>query len=173
MEARKLVIRETNTLTTSSQKLLTLYSPKNCLAKGNKIKQVSDCFESKAPSIGKMQRSQGKSFTNAYMMAWLVYLNEVLGLNKPMSEEQIRLCAQMILDDYYMLNVADLTLMFRRVLKGDYGEFYERLSIDKIQKIFKAYFEERCGEAQTQTLRTHNDLKSDDTFAFSDNPRRR
>ena len=98
---------------------------------------MADCFKSKAPTIGKMQRTQGReSFTNAYMMAWLVYLNEVLSLNKQMSEEQIRLCAQMILDDYYMLNVADLTLLFKRVLKGDYGEFYERLSIDKIQKIF-------------------------------------
>ena len=164
---------EVNTLKSSSKKLLAIYSPKNCLAKGAKIRQVSDCFESKAPSIGKMQRTQGNVFTNAYVMAWLVYLNEVLGLNKPMSEEQIRLCAQMILDDYYALNIADFTLLFKRIIKGDYGEFYERLSIDKIQKFFSNYFEERCNEAQTQTQRTHNDLKSDDTFAFSNNPRRR
>jgi len=157
----------------SSKKLLTVYNPTNCLSNSAKITCVADAINTKTPSIASFKREQGKEFTVSFMMAWLVYLNGILNLNKPMSEEQVRLCSGMIVEEFYMLKISDLTLLFKRIISGVYGEFYERLSIDKILKFFRAYLEERYEEASRMTQQKHNDLKSDDTFNYSNNLRRK
>ena len=90
-----------------------------------------------------------------------------------MSEEQVRLCSGMIVEEFYMLKISDLTLLFKRIISGSYGEFYERLGIDKILKFFRTYLEERYDEAARQSQQVHNDRQSDDTFNFSNNMRRK
>ena len=90
-----------------------------------------------------------------------------------MSEEQIKLCSSMIVEEFYMIKMTDLTLLFKRIISGVYGEFYERLSIDKILKFFRAYLEERYEEGSRMTQQKHNDHKSDDTFNYSNNLRRK
>ena len=75
---------------------------------------------------------------------WLIYLNETLNLKRPMTEQQIFLGSDLILSDYYMLRFADLTVLFRNIIKGKYGSLYESLTIDKLLNLFEQYFEERC-----------------------------
>ncbi len=72
-----------------------------------------------------------------------------------MSEEQINLCSGMVVEEFYMLKISDLTLLFKRIISGQYGEFYERLSIDKILTFFRTYLEERYTLAEEASAREH------------------
>jgi hypothetical protein len=74
-----------------------------------------------------------------------------------MSEDQIKLCSGMVVEEFYMLKVSDLTLLFKRIISGEYGEFYERLSIDKILTFFRTYLEERFSSAEDNSIRNHNE----------------
>jgi len=72
-----------------------------------------------------------------------------------------------------MLKISDLTLLFKRIISGSYGAFYERLGIDKVLDFFRQYLEERYQEAAQMSQQVHNDIKSDDTFNYSNNIRRK
>lgn len=91
-----------------------------------------------------------------------------------MSEEQIELCSKTIIDEYYGLKISDITLIFKKLISGQYGKFYERLSISDILIVFENYFKERCIEAENEQLRKHDDFTSNerDAFDISKNIRR-
>jgi hypothetical protein len=139
----------------SKKNLLEKYSPKNCMLYSGKVKTIEQAMSSNAPSVASFQREHGRQFTEGLITFWLLYLNKVLNLNKPMSEEQINLCSGMVVEEFYMLKVSDLTLLFKRIISGQYGEFYERLSIDKILTFFRTYLEERYTLAGEASAREH------------------
>ena len=138
----------------------------------NKLATIDKAMNAEAPTIGMFQRERSREFTVSLLMIWLVYLNNILNLKKPMTEEQIEMCAEEILNEFYTLKVSDLTLLFKRIISGAYGEFYESLSVQKVLSYFRDYFEERCQLAEQQSLRKHQDISSDDAFNFSNNLKR-
>jgi hypothetical protein len=132
------------------------------MAHAGKLVSVTDAINSPSHSLGKIQREQSKKFTEGLVLVWLMYLNEILNLNKPMSEEQMKLASVLICEEFYMLKMSDLTLLFKRIISGQYGEFYERLSIDKVLTFFRNYLEERFEIAIDQSSRDHRDVKQNE-----------
>lgn len=63
-----------------------------------------------------------------------------------MNAPQISLCAEMVLQEYDFKNlkIADLNLLTKQVISGQYGEFYESISIPKVIEWFRKYFDFRC-----------------------------
>ncbi|OIQ19327.1 MAG: hypothetical protein BM557_06385 [Flavobacterium sp. MedPE-SWcel] len=137
-----------------------------------KLATLSQAMNAPAPTLGSIQREKNAAFTHALIMGWLVYLNDILNLNKPMTEDQIELCAQEVNSTYYNLKMSDLTYLFKKIISGQYGEFYESLTIAKILSFFREYFEERCEIAEQESHRTHADFSSNDAFNYSQNLRR-
>ncbi|KAF2518373.1 hypothetical protein E0W68_09625 [Flavobacterium salilacus subsp. salilacus] len=137
-----------------------------------KLSTVAQAMNAPAPTLGSIQRDKNPAFANALVMGWLVYLNDILNLNKPMTEEQIELCAQEVNNTYYSLKMSDLTYLFKKIISGQYGEFYESLTIAKVLSFFRDYFEERCQVAEEESHRTHADFSSIDEFNYSQNLRR-
>ena len=76
-----------------------------------------------------------------------------------MTESQIRLCASQLLAEYSYLKITELTLIFKRILSGEYGEFYERLGIDKLLKFFREYDKERFEFIDEQRQREHAEFR--------------
>lgn len=134
---------------------------------------VDDCFKSKSPSIAVIQREKGAEFTEGLLGVWLMNLNEILNLNKPMTEAQIVLCVAEIMSNYPMLKIIDLTLLFKRIMAGEFGEFYESLSIPKVLTFFKSYSEDRMNRAAYLSQEEHKDRKSNDAMNISNNWKRR
>ena len=132
------------------------------MAHAGKLVSVTDAINSPSHSLGKIQREQSKKFTEGLVLVWLMYLNEILNLNKPMSEEQMKLAATLICEEFYMLKMSDLTLLFKRIISGQYGEFYERISINKVLTFFRNYLEERFEIAIDQSSRNHRDVKQNE-----------
>jgi hypothetical protein len=133
------------------------------MAHAGKLVSVTDAINSPSHSLGKIQREQSKKFTEGLVLVWLMYLNEILNLNKPMSEEQMKLAAVLICEEFYMLKMSDLTLLFKRIISGQYGDFYERLSINKVLTFFRNYLEERFEIAIDQSSRDHRDVKQNES----------
>ncbi|CAL2084895.1 hypothetical protein [Tenacibaculum sp. 190524A02b] len=133
---------------------------------------VDDCFISNSPSLAAIQREKGEGFTEAFLAAWLINLNEILNLNKPMTESQIVLCVSEVLSNYKSLKIADLTLLFKRIMSGEFGEFYESISIPKVLTFFRKYNEERMNRAFELNNAKHQEYKSGDPLNISKNIKR-
>ena len=137
-----------------------------------KLTTLSTAINSAAPTLAALQREKGKDFAIGLTMGWLVYLNDILNLNKPMTEDQIDLCATEVIEHYGSLKMSDLTYLFRKIISGQYGEFYESLTIQKVLTFFRQYFDERCEVAEQESIRSHADFASNDEFNYSKNLRR-
>lgn len=106
-----------------------------------------------------IHREKGVKFTEAYLKVWLIELNEIMALKNPMSEVQIELTAQEIVQEFYGMKIADLSLIFRNIMSGRYGEFYERLDMPKILTFFRLYYDERMEVASQQSQMKHEQTK--------------
>jgi hypothetical protein len=138
-----------------------------------KVTTIEKAMNSNAPTIGAFNREKGKSFTEGLVMGWLAYLNSMLNLNKPMTDDQIEMCAVTITEEFYGLKMSDLTLLFKNIIEGKHGEFYESLSPAKVLSFFRQYFTDRCELAEQQSLREHYDDKAkNDNLNFSSNVKR-
>lgn len=140
-----------------------LYNPNNCLQFVHKLKSVADAINAQAPTVAQAKRDCGEEFTRSLLMAWLVYLNEILGLKNPMSESQIQLCATHILKEFNYLKFSDLSLLFNRIITGQYGEFYESLSIAKVLTFFREYDKERTEVAIDEAERQHAEFRYEES----------
>ena len=129
------------------------------MAYSYKLKTIDEAINLPAPSINGIKRYYGGQFCENLVMLWLVYLNEILNLNKPMSEGQIRLCTSHLLNEYGYLKLTELTFIFKRVLSGEYGEFYERLGIDKLLTFFREYDKERFQFIVDERQREHAEFR--------------
>ena len=139
----------------SNNQFLKTYNPANCLSNPT-VKTIQEAFIDKnSPTLAGVQRQNGQNIASGMIKTWLIYLNETLNPKRPMTERQIFLGSDLILSDYYMLRFADLTVLFRNIIKGKYGSLYESLTIDKLLNLFEKYFEERCNLSET-----HNSSKS-------------
>ena len=142
------------------------------MRQAGKLTTIETAMNSTAPTLGTLQREKSRDFTIGLVMGWLVYLNDILNLNKQMTEDQIELCAIEVTDTYYSLKMSDLAYLYRRNIAGQYGGFYESLTISKVLTFFREYFDERCHHAALQSMRHHADFASQDTFNYSQNLRR-
>ncbi|AUC13672.1 hypothetical protein BTO06_00270 [Tenacibaculum sp. SZ-18] len=133
---------------------------------------IDECFSSKSPSLATIIREKGHQFSEGFLSAWLINLNEILNLNKPMTETQIILCVSEILSNYNSLKIADLTLLFKRIMAGEFGEFYESISIPKVLTFFRTYNEERMNRAYEINNAKHLEHKSNDPMNISKNVKR-
>lgn len=163
---------KSSTVMISKKKFLESYSLDNCLGVYKKLSTVDECMESKSPSIGTIIRERGKEFCEGFLLAWILNLNEILNLRRPMTDNQIKLCVKEIMNTYPSLKIADLTLLFKRIMAGEFGEFYESLSIPKVLTFFRDYNDERMNKAEEINMAKHNDMKVGDPFDISKNIRR-
>jgi hypothetical protein len=136
----------------------------------NTIKNVDDARKAKVPTLAAMSRTVhdgrafGKEEVVRQIVKWLIELNEMMDLKKPMSNAQILMCSQMIMEDYYYLKSTDMALFFTRIIKGEFGEMYESLSITKIMSWLAIYAEERMSMgAQEQHLK-HDKIVSRESW---------
>ncbi len=135
--------------------MLKTYNPSECIMNIN-LKTVSEAASDKTtPTLASVQNQAGKNFISGMLKAWILYLNNILNLKRPMTENQITLATSLILQEYYSLRFADLTVLFRNIITGKYGSFYESLTIDKLMKLFEEYWEERCELSASSNYSKH------------------
>ena len=134
------------------------------------LKGVSDALSRNTVSLVEIKKGKGEVFLRSYISMWLIYLNEVLNLNNPLTETQIELCAEQIMADYHHLKISELSLIFKRIVSGECGELYERISMPKIMNIFRQYDQERTEVVVTQNQQAHEQFRYQEnrTESYSD-----
>lgn len=91
----------------------------------------------------------------------------MLGLRRPLDEEQIDFIAEELLREYSTLTLADLHLLFRRIASGAYGELYDSLTPPKLLDFASQYFNERCNLFAEREQNRANALRGSDSRGLS------
>ena len=123
------------------------------------IVKIEDCILSKLPSLAKIRKDEGEEKTLSFIKLQLIELNELLNLSKPMSETQINFTSQVILEEFYMLNISDLKLVFKNIAIGKCGNLYQSLNPPKLLSIFREHLNERMNLGAEITMRQHQEHK--------------
>ena len=145
--------------TISNEKFLEAYSPNNCLMRSVTLKGVSDAVSRKTVSLVEIKKDRGQAFLRSYIALWLIELNELLNLKNPLSEAQIKLCTEQIITDYSFLKLSELSLIFKRIVSGEFGELYERISMPKLMTIFRKYEQERTEVVISESSQDHENFR--------------
>jgi hypothetical protein len=150
-----------SSLTPAQTKALTNYLPENFLPKIKTITTVKQALEQSTSSLAKIKKNVGAVRTEALIKVYLVRLNDLLDLKKPLSEEAINEIANILTTEYYNLTMTDVVFVLQQAIKGKYGEMFESLNIPKVIKWFETYFNERCNTAEQMSndeRNKHNSL---------------
>ena len=139
----------------------------------SKITSLEVAITKDSFSLAKLRKEKGEEFTADWVSLWLVYINQMLNLRRPMTEDMIELCATQIADEYRLLKVSDMALLTKRIINGEYGEFYESLSIAKVMTFFREYVDERFEHASSKSIQKHHDKMADlDNYNITRNEKR-
>lgn len=133
---------------------MALYSPKKCFNNSHKLRTAKDAILIPSKSLSDFFREYGRDWVIGYVSAWIIDLNDDSNVKTKMTDAQMEFTATRIVDQY-RLKVTDLTLFFRNVKEGKYGEYYENLSREKIMGWLSKYFDERCEYAQMLSQSNH------------------
>ena len=130
---------------------------------------MGDCLsltQEQMPCVARMMRIDGKEATRKNLAIMLSgYILSLPNLkNKPDPTDIIDIVDAMM--DYgeelYMMTPADIKIFFKKVRRGGYGEFYERLDASKLVPWMKEYCSDRAAEALRMRRREERERKKDE-----------
>jgi len=114
------------------------------------IVTVRQSIESDFPSINKIVKTIGFEETASVIVLQIVRLEAVMNLTKPLPPESIAEIASTVIDvcleSGININAADIDIVFRRAMKGEYGRFYGSIGMQDIVGWFNSYISEKAGE---------------------------
>lgn len=140
---------------TTSEQLSEIYSPEKCMRKLSAIKTPIKALNSNTPTLSVLVRNMGVKSIEAYIKLWLLDLDASLLLKHRLKPVQIDQIAFRVVSEYRNLNLADINLIFTNAKFGEFGEFYDRVTIPMVMKWFKNYFNQRCQVAANQSYQNH------------------
>lgn len=132
------------------------YSPALISKTFTGVTTVEKALSVEAPSLKCLSKKDGcnEEQVKALIMAHLISLDAFLKQKNGLSTEEIELIADEVMDVYgYMLNFADINVIFRNAKLGKYGELYGQLSCAKVVKWFEDYSNLRCETAYEMNRR--------------------
>lgn len=109
--------------------------------KYNRIKTVEDAFDSNYIKLSELKIVYTEEAPLMLIESWIMQL--ALFLVLPVEKEQVREIAWLIYDDNHFLNMAEMTLLFTRIKKGHYGQFFGRIDPAEILRWCRDYRRER------------------------------
>ena len=92
-----------------------------------RLREIAAIYEPSAPIL--------------LIRAWLINLASFMGFE--ITDQQAKETGRYIYEEVGMLNIAELTLLFKRIKKGQYGEFYGRFNGQIILRACREYRKER------------------------------
>lgn len=129
---------------------VTVYDPEKLNRKLVTVKTVSDAmkiahdYPSQFPSLAKIRANYGSKATERIIKLYMIELTELVNLKRPLTEKQIDTIAMEVVVRHYAMTIADVHVIFKKAINGEFGDFYESLDVPKVMKWFDLYFDERC-----------------------------
>jgi len=146
--------------------LVKTYLPENHLPEVRNMTAVSQVLAKGDTCTALLAKQVGTKRIEALVKLYLVRLNELLDLKRPLSEMAIdEIAATLMTGLYRNLSLTDIAFVLQQAARGVYGEMYESLNVTKVMRWFDAYFEERVAAAERMSeaeRSKHNSLMGRD-----------
>ena len=118
-------------------------------------KTVSDVFSSGMPALATLGRERGEAIARAVLVLIMNDMLDFFNAGNDMNDTQVALTVDLILEEYPYMQADDITLCFRRAMKGKYGKLYNRIDGQIIMGWLREYNKERCAAADNQSYNEH------------------
>jgi len=112
-----------------------------CLQRYLEYKTPVEALFSEKIKISELSICYGEQLIITWLRAWLVTLSNYMDFE--INESQSRKTAMFILEECYMLNLAELSLLFKKIMKGHYGQFFNKFNGQIIIQACREYRKER------------------------------
>jgi len=131
------------------------YNPENSRQIYSKALTIQDAVKVDSPRLGHAVNAYGDKKMKGYIKLWLIDLNMMSGVSRPLNEAQLDLIANNIVIKHRNLSIADINLIFNNAIEGKYGQFYESLSPPKILSWFVEYSSLRMDVCESMSYESH------------------
>lgn len=142
--------------------LVQSYLPKNHLPEVRKMATPEQVLAAKDTCTALLAKQLGPTKVEALIKLYLVRLNELLDLKRPLSEDAIdEIAAALTSGIHRNLSITDIAFVLQQAARGAYGELYESLNVTKVLRWFDAYWDERVAAAERMSEReraSHNSM---------------
>lgn len=108
-----------------------------------KVDSPIKAYQSEAPTLAAIKAEHGEKFCRARLCELLLSLENYLGSQCNLSKDQYLMLAEDIIDSFYAINVADVNLILRRIMHGECGKIYGKVTPAYIYQVFADYYKER------------------------------
>lgn len=117
----------------------------NCIIRYRKIKTVLDCLKFDSIKLSDLKLVYNENTPFQFLRSWLLQLNLFVNVesDKKLSEDQIIELSRYMYDEIFLLNMAEITLLFERIKTGFYFQFYNRIDATQIISACRSYRKER------------------------------
>lgn len=134
------------------------YEPGKMVMEYRHINSIEKAVNEEKNGISVYVKELGFDTVQALIELHLVALNHSVNVSNPLTTLQIKEISIEILTSYYFLSMVEIGFIFRKAKRGDYGKFYNCLSMPEILHWFHAYSEERMNYwINENTKDRHND----------------
>ena len=123
-------------------------------------KRIEDVFSSNEPSIISIKSIHGETVARATVSYLLSEALEFFNVKETMSDVQVAITVDLILEEYPYLQTDDLKLCFKNAMKLKYGQIYNRIDGQIIMSWLKTYDVERAEKADIDSYNKHKDIVS-------------
>lgn len=128
------------------------------------VKTIDDALDSGTPSLALIKREKGEDYAEAFIKAWLVDLQMSINVKNKLNESMINQLAEVILDEFWYLNLAGIKTFFYGAKTGRYlvskdnpmGEYFETLSIPKVLGMLRKFSDEWFQIAEWRSESDHH-----------------
>lgn len=130
--------------TVTEKTFLEIYNPVNLKIQFKNVTTALQAIDQGGKNLYGLRNTVGEKKIMALIKLYLIDLNDLFNLKRPLSDRMIDEIAEEIIGQFGWLNMADIHLIFRRAKLGEYGDMFETLNMPKVLTWFKNYFDERC-----------------------------
>lgn len=113
----------------------------NCMERYCCVKTHSDGLLSNKVKLNELSACYGEENICNWIAAWLITVS--LYMNFEISTQQVKITSILILEEMYMINIAEFSFFFRKLIKGAYRPFYGKFNGQTIIQACKEFRHER------------------------------
>jgi len=115
-----------------------------CIERYKAFDTLEKATKSKLIKICELKEIYSDRVPELFIRSWLLQLNLFVNVENKLSEPQIIELSSYMYDEIYMLNMAEFTLLFKRIKNGHYAPFYNRIDATQLLIICREFRKERA-----------------------------
>ena len=116
---------------------------------------LADCYDPAHPGLAGLSKHTSPKVVEDIIGVAITKVCAFLNMPNILTLEQLKFVAQIIREEYYYLNLADVKLGLRRALMGRYGKLYGKIDVTDVLLWFERYTDDRASMGNEQSYAEH------------------